>query len=127
MGAPSSTIANNPTVSGGNVTPSSGGKGNGSGKSGMSSIQPSNQTLTSNTAQPAMGAPAAYSNTITPNQSISNAALNQSTSQSGGQLLGSVLSGIGQNSMNSGKTGNSGIGSVMNKTGQGFQSHGKGQ
>jgi len=136
MGAPSSTIANNPTVSGGNVTPSSGGKGGGSGKSGMSSIQPSNQTLTSNTAQPAMGAPAAYSNTITPNQSISdaalnqstsNAALNQSTSQSGGQLLGSVLSGIGQNSMNSGKSGNSGIGSVMNKTGQGFQSHGKGQ
>jgi len=64
MGAPTSAIANNPTASGGNVTPSSGGKGGGNGKSGMSSIQPSNQTLTANTAQPAMGAPAAYSNTI---------------------------------------------------------------
>ena len=70
MGAPSAAIASNPTVSGGNVTPSSGGKG--SGKSGMSSIQPSNQTLTANTAQPAMGAPAAYSNTITPGQTASS-------------------------------------------------------
>lgn len=76
MGAPSAAIASNPTVSGGNVTPSSGGKG--SGKSGMSSIQPSNQTLTANTAQPAMGAPAAYSNTITPDQTAP-AVMNQNT------------------------------------------------
>lgn len=76
MGAPSAAIASNPTVSGGNVTPSSGGKG--SGKSGMSSIQPSNQILTANTAQPAMGAPAAYSNTITPDQTAP-AVMNQTT------------------------------------------------
>jgi len=80
MGAPTSAIASNPTVSGGNVTPSSGGKGGGSGKSGMSSIQPSNQTLTANTAQPAMGAPAAYSNTITPDQTAPDV-MNQASTQ----------------------------------------------
>jgi hypothetical protein len=80
MGAPTSAIASNPTASGGNVTPSSGGKSGGSGKSGMSSIQPSNQTLTANTAQPAMGAPAAYSNTITPDQTVP-AVMNQASTQ----------------------------------------------
>ena len=119
MGAPTTSITNNPTVSGGNVTPSSGGKG---GKSGMSSIQPSNQTLTANTAQPAMGAPAAYSNTISPNVPDSTND-NPSASQSFGQMGGQVLSSIGQNSINSGKSG----GSVINQTGQDFQSHGKGQ
>jgi len=115
MGAPTSVIASNPTASGGNVTPSSGGKG---GKSGMSSIQPSNQTLTANTAQPAMGAPAAYSNTISPNttdQFITDASMMPK-----GGLDGSPES-IGQNSMNSGKSG----GSVINQPG--FQSQGKGQ
>lgn len=88
MGAPSAAIASNPTVSGGNVTPSSGGKG--SGKSGMSSIQPSNQTLTANTAQPAMGAPAAYSNTITPDQTAP-AVINQTTPST---QMGSGKNGI---------------------------------
>ena len=88
MGAPSAAIASNPTVSGGNVTPSSGGKG--SGKSGMSSIQPSNQTLTANTAQPAMGAPAAYSNTITPDQTAP-AVMNQTTPST---QMGSGKNGI---------------------------------
>lgn len=90
MGAPTSAIANNPTASGGNVIPSSGGKGGGSGKSGMSSIQPSNQTLTANTAQPAMGAPAAYSNTITPDQTAP-AVMNQTTPS---MQMGSGKSGI---------------------------------
>lgn len=88
MGAPSAAIASNPTVSGGNVTPSSGGKS--SGKSGMSSIQPSNQTLTANTAQPAMGAPAAYSNTITPDQTAP-AVMNQTTPST---QMGSGKNGI---------------------------------
>ena len=88
MGAPTSAIASNPTVSGGNVTPSSGGKG--SGKSGRSSIQPNNQTLTANTAQPAMGAPAAYSNTITPDQTAP-AVMNQTTPST---QMGSGKNGI---------------------------------
>ena len=70
MGAPSASIAAPQTNSG--LTPVSNNGGKAGGKSGMSSIQPSNQTLTANTAQPAMGAPAAYSNTITPGQTASS-------------------------------------------------------
>lgn len=76
MGAPSASIAAPQQNNG--LTPVSNNGGKGSGKSGMSSLQPSNQTLTANTAQPAMGAPAAYSNTITPDQTAP-AVMNQNT------------------------------------------------
>lgn len=88
MGAPSASIAAPQTNSG--LTPVSNNGGKAGGKSGMSSIQPSNQTLTANTAQPAMGAPAAYSNTITPDQTAP-AVMNQNTPST---QMGSGKNGI---------------------------------
>ena len=88
MGAPSASIAAPQTNSG--LTPVSNNGGKAGGKSGMSSIQPSNQTLTANTAQPAMGAPAAYSNTITPDQTAP-AVMNQTTPST---QMGSGKNGI---------------------------------
>ena len=79
MGAPTASIASPLQNSGLTPVSNNGGKG---GKSGMSSIQPSNQTLTADTAQPAMGAPAAYSNTITPDQTAP-AVMNQPSTQMG--------------------------------------------
>ena len=90
MGAPSASIASPQQNSGLTPVSNNGGKAGGSGKSGMSSIQPSNQTLTANTAQPAMGAPAAYSNTITSDQ-IAPAVMNQTTPS---MQMGSGKSGI---------------------------------
>ena len=86
MGAPTSAIQQSPTQGSLTSVSNNGGKG---GKSGMSSIQPSNQTLTANTDQPAMGAPAAYSNTITPDQTAPG--LNQSTPST---QMGSGKNGI---------------------------------
>jgi hypothetical protein len=80
MGAPSASIASPIPNNGLTPVSNNGGKNGGNGKSGMSSIQPSNQTLTANTAQPAMGAPAAYSNTITPDQTAPDV-MNQASTQ----------------------------------------------
>ena len=77
MGAPTASIAAPQQNNGLTPVSNNGGKAGGSGKNGMSSIQPSNKTLTANTDQPAMGAPAAYSNTITPDQTAQGT--NQST------------------------------------------------
>jgi hypothetical protein len=91
MGAPTANVQPSQPTGTGSLTPVSnnGGKAGGSGKSGMSSIQPSSQTLTADTAQPAMGAPAAYSNTITPDQTAPG--LNQSTPST---QMGSGKNGI---------------------------------
>ena len=72
MGAPTAAIQPTPQSNGLTPVSNNGGKSGSFNKSGMSSIQPSNQTLTANTAQPEMGAPAAYSNTITPDQTTQN-------------------------------------------------------
>jgi len=90
MGAPTASIASPPQNSGLTPVSNNGGKAGGSGKGGMSSLQPSNQTLTANTAQPAMGAPAAYSNTITPDQTAP-AVMNQTTPST---QMGSGKNGI---------------------------------
>ena len=83
MGASSASIASPPQNNGLTPVSNNGGKAGGSGKSGMSSIQPSNQTLTANTDQPAMGAPAAYSNTITPDQTAPGAIGQPQTGKTG--------------------------------------------